>query len=73
MLFIPQLSKLIWPLALLIVSMKADHFFGEFARPEIYHCFNNNNVNLDSWKVSELILLGNQGLGVKDDTSHYGA
>lgn len=39
----------------------------------MYHCFNNNNVNLDSWKASELILLGNEELGAKDDTTIVGS
>lgn len=32
--------------------------FGGLARSEMYRCFNNSHVNLESWEVNELIMLG---------------
>lgn len=35
----------------------------------MYHCFNKNNVNLDSWEASEQIVLGNEEPAAKEDTT----
>lgn len=35
----------------------------------MHHCFNKNNVNLDSWEASEQIVLGNEEPAAKEDTT----
>lgn len=39
----------------------------------MYRCFDNNNVNLDSWETSDQILLGNEEPAAKEDTTTVGS
>lgn len=68
--FLPQLFKLTWPLVLLSLSLRADCSLENLLDLRCV-CFNNNNVDLDSWGANELILLGDEELRAKGDTLHY--